>query len=99
MAEGIEFEYEFDCTECARHIVVLSGRDSWQVHGLCSLCQHLPKWFDDPEARRIFDSDGKRGMAWWNGLTPGERVYWMERGGNTGVAADAWDAFRKRNKQ
>jgi len=39
-------------------------------------------------------ADGLLGMAWWNGLTRPERVYWMDVAGNTGVAADAWAAFK-----
>jgi hypothetical protein len=39
--------------------------------------------------------DAVAGMAWWNALTPGERVYWMDAAGNTGIAADAWAAFKR----
>lgn len=41
------------------------------------------------------ESDGLLGMAWWNGLTERERIDWMARAGNTGVAADAWEAFKR----
>ncbi len=50
--------YQFDCAECRRHIVVLSGRERWKVEGLCLICQQLPGWFTDPELRRMFDPDG-----------------------------------------
>jgi hypothetical protein len=39
-------------------------------------------------------ADAIAGMLWWNSLTPAERVYWMDVAGNTGVAADAWEAFK-----
>ena len=39
-------------------------------------------------------ADAELGMAWWNGLGEDERAEWMERAGNTGVAADAWKAFK-----
>lgn len=47
---------------------------------------------------RKADPDGAAGMAWWNALTPGERVYWMDAAGDTGVAADAWAAFKRSRK-
>ena len=34
--------------------------------------------------------DESMGVYWWNGLTDDERIHWMNRAGNTGVAADAW---------
>jgi hypothetical protein len=40
------------------------------------------------------DHDGRLGMTWWNALTSAERIYWMDVAGNTGVAADAWAAFK-----
>jgi hypothetical protein len=40
-------------------------------------------------------SEAELGMAWWNRLTERERVQWMAVAGNTGVAADAWAAFRR----
>lgn len=39
--------------------------------------------------------DAELGMAWWNGLTERERAEWMKRAGNTGVAADAWEMFKR----
>jgi hypothetical protein len=33
-------------------------------------------------------------MAWWNGLDEAERARWMKVAGDTGVAADAWSAFK-----
>lgn len=45
-------------------------------------------------------ADGEAGMAWWNGLSDDERTQWAEKAGNTGVAADAWEAFkRQRNAE
>lgn len=41
------------------------------------------------------EADALTGMVWWNALTLGERVYWMDAAGNTGVAADAWEAFKR----
>lgn len=40
------------------------------------------------------DQDAEEGMAWWNGLDETERAKWMKAAGNTGVAADAWLAFK-----
>jgi len=34
-------------------------------------------------------------MAWWNGLTAAQRREWMARAGNTGIVADAWEAFKR----
>jgi hypothetical protein len=42
-------------------------------------------------------TDDEIGMAWWNALTPRERVRWMAVAGNTGRAVDAWEAFKNRN--
>ena len=39
-------------------------------------------------------ADAELGIAWWNHLTETERADWMKRAGNTGVAADAWTAFK-----
>lgn len=39
-------------------------------------------------------SDAELGMVWWNGLTERARIYWMHRAGDTGIAADAWEAFK-----
>jgi len=41
------------------------------------------------------DSDARAGMAWWNALIPEARGEWMGRAGNTGVAADAWEAYKR----
>lgn len=38
--------------------------------------------------------DGEEGMDWWNGLDRRERNRWMKAGGDTGIAADAWVAFK-----
>jgi hypothetical protein len=39
--------------------------------------------------------DARLGMAWWNALATAERRYWMDVAGNTGIAADAWHAFKR----
>lgn len=39
--------------------------------------------------------DEKMGIAWWNRLDDHQRERWMAAGGNTGVVADAWAAFKK----
>lgn len=39
--------------------------------------------------------DDELGMAWWNSLTERERAKWSAAAGNTGVAKDAWEAFKK----
>ena len=53
--------------------------------------QALLKRNDAPSAE---DLDGEEGMAWWNGLDRRERAKWMKAAGDTGVAADAWYAFK-----
>lgn len=40
-------------------------------------------------------TDEAVGIAWWNSLDDQERMRWMEAAGNTGVAADAWAAYKK----
>ena len=39
--------------------------------------------------------DDELGMAWWNSLTERERAKWSAAAGNTGVAKDAWQSFKK----
>jgi hypothetical protein len=39
-------------------------------------------------------TDAERGMIWWNALDKRHRSLWMKRAGDTGVAADAWRAFK-----
>lgn len=39
-------------------------------------------------------ADDEIGMIWWNSLSERERAEWSRAAGNTGVAADAWAAFR-----
>ena len=38
-------------------------------------------------------ADALVGMAWFNGLSPSERAYWLEVAGST-APADAWRAFQ-----
>lgn len=44
-------------------------------------------------------ADAELGMAWWNGLSERERREWMRRAGDTGVAADAREAFKRSQDQ
>jgi len=39
-------------------------------------------------------ADDEIGMIWWNRLSERDRAEWSRAAGNTGVAADAWAAFR-----
>jgi hypothetical protein len=40
-------------------------------------------------------ADACLGLAWWNGLTERERSAWMFAAGDTGVAADAWEFYKR----
>lgn len=40
-------------------------------------------------------TDTHIGMTWWNRLTERERREWMRRAGDTGIPADAWEAFKR----
>ena len=42
-------------------------------------------------------TDALIGMTWWNRLTERERRDWMRRAGDTGVAANAWECFKREN--
>ena len=53
--------------------------------------QALLKRNDAPSAE---DLAGEEGMAWWNALDRRERAKWIKAAGDTGVAADAWHAFK-----
>jgi hypothetical protein len=39
--------------------------------------------------------DAHEGMNWWNSLPEELRRFWMDQAGNTGVVADAWEAFKR----
>jgi hypothetical protein len=39
-------------------------------------------------------SDDELGISWWNALAEKERRNWMRKAGDTGVARDAWLAFK-----
>ena len=62
-----------------------AASDSWRslraAHG-------LPDHDDGATA------DDEIGMIWWNRLSERDRAEWSRAAGNTGVAADAWAAFR-----
>ncbi|HHK0379396.1 TPA: hypothetical protein ACQQJB_003569 [Pseudomonas aeruginosa] len=38
-------------------------------------------------------------MNWWNSLTTAERQRWMHAAGDTGIAADAWSAYKNSRGQ
>jgi phage repressor protein C with HTH and peptisase S24 domain len=38
-------------------------------------------------------------MDWWNGLNEADRRHWMEAAGNTGRASDAWDAYKRTERE
>lgn len=40
-------------------------------------------------------TDDALGLCWWNHLTEHERREWMRRAGDTGIAADAWECFKR----
>jgi hypothetical protein len=39
-------------------------------------------------------SDAEAGMRWWNTATEEQRRHWMRQAGDTGIAADAWAAYK-----
>jgi hypothetical protein len=47
----------------------------------------------------VLGADAYEGMAWWNALPERERREWMRRAGDTGVAADAWEAYKHAGKE
>lgn len=51
------------------------------------------------ELDRQPSADEHAGMTWWNSLTTAERQRWMRAAGDTGIAADAWSAFKKSQGQ
>lgn len=54
---------EFDCSECGRHIVQLSGpRPALDGSDRCAACWSLPGWFHDPELARAIDPDEVRSV-------------------------------------
>lgn len=50
-----------------------------------------------PHTDRPPTTDERMGMAWWNSCSHEERRYWMSQAGNSGVPADAWNAFKTRS--
>ena len=56
--------------------------------------EKLQALLDRNDALSAEDLDAEEGMAWWNGLDRSERAKWMKVAGDTGVAADAWNAFK-----
>jgi hypothetical protein len=59
------------------------------------LVRHWRPQLGPAAAIEIAIADAEAGVTWWNKLTPAQRRYWMERAANTGVAADAWHAFKQ----
>jgi hypothetical protein len=49
---------EFDCVECGRHIIDVSGIVIEPL--LCAHCLWLPGWFNDPVVVQLFDPDNDR---------------------------------------
>jgi hypothetical protein len=45
---------EFDCSDCGRHIISLTGPAPFNI---CAACMALPGWFHDPNLARILDPD------------------------------------------
>ena len=45
------------------------------------------------KAREPAREDARIGMAWWNGLTPTRRRYWLDVAGSA-RPADAWRTFQ-----
>jgi hypothetical protein len=41
--------------------------------------------------------DERYGISWWNGLDEPTRALWMEKVGNTGRVAEAWEAYNRAN--
>lgn len=54
-----------------------------------------PDLTNRPDGSVSIEPDALAGLAWWDAITDGERVYWMDRAGNSGVATDAWAAFKR----
>ena len=44
---------EFDCFDCGRHIVLISGQMT--TPPLCAACLFMPDWFKDPALREMLD--------------------------------------------
>jgi len=55
-----------------------------------------PPQGEDYGRARTADEDA--GIAWWNALSVAERRHWMAAAGDTGVAADAWTAYKRAHK-
>lgn len=52
---------EFDCAECGRHIIVISGpRAAPDGSAVCAACWSLPGWFTNPELAAMIDPDVTR---------------------------------------
>lgn len=47
---------EYDCCECARHIVAIV-EERVPEPPLCALCLWLPSWHEDPQLVAIFDPE------------------------------------------
>ena len=43
--------------------------------------------------------EAQLGIDWWNGLDEEQRKHWMTKAGNTGIAADAWSAYKNEQPQ
>ena len=57
--------YEFDCCECGRHIVVLSGPKPDPP--LCAACLMLPGWPRDKKLSAVIDPGRRAPGEPWEG--------------------------------
>lgn len=44
-------------------------------------------------------TDDEIGISWWNGLMETERATWSSVAGNTGIAKDAWEAYKQAKRR
>lgn len=57
--EGTDWtSYCYVCIECGRRMIAIwQPRPHANTLYLCGLCQAYPLWFNNTEARRVFDPD------------------------------------------
>ena len=46
------------------------------------------------ETTPVDRADAEAGLRWWNTATEEQRRHWMRQAGDTGIAADAWAAYK-----
>lgn len=59
---------EFDCVDCARHIIDCSS-DVIRPDRLCATCLMMPGWYRFPEVRVLIDRDHD-GLEIWERTPP-----------------------------